>query len=305
MIRADLALSKRYPEKSRRQWGHLIDEGLVTLGGRHLRKSTLVAPDAPFEFPADNPSLEWRLVFPGVSIPILCNDGLILAANKSAGLPSHPNSRHETDSVAHRLVEVLPASATSREGFLLNRLDVGTSGVILSATSSEAAAELPPLFRRGSTLSLAKEYLALVWGHPQFEVLDVDLPIAPVSRRGRGVVALPPGAAQRHRGSAQEAHTRLEVLARGTYAGRPAALLRARLDHGMTHQVRVHLLSTGHSLVGDEIYKVPGFPPLSPAPQALGLHCSRVSIGACGHFPKGLDITAPTPPEFDSFRKTE
>ncbi len=133
---------------------------------------------------------------------------------------------------------------------LVNRLDRETSGLVLVAKTAAAARQFGLLMQEGR---IAKEYLALVWGWPEWETRLVDAPLLRQGTQGPSAIHLK----QCIHPAGLPAQTELQVekrFQRETSAGREFALVRAVPITGRTHQIRVHLASVGHPLVGDKIY---------------------------------------------------
>jgi len=174
----------------------------------------------------------------------------VVVVNKLAGLPCHPLVPGEGDSVVHRLVGRFPdigtASVDPREGGLLHRLDTGTSGCLAVARDRVTWETLRAAFD-GAT----KTYLAIVVGAVGAVGADlvIDTPIGHDRGDRRRMIVDPDGAPCR---------TTVHVLGRGrlpTFDGAvDVSLVRLGLSGGRRHQLRVHLQSRGHPLLGDTLY---------------------------------------------------
>jgi len=171
-----------------------------------------------------------------------------LAVDKPAGLLVHPTKpggpRTLWDGVRELLgYELVNGGQVS----IVNRLDRETSGVVVIAKTLAAA--------RASGLAMQrrefrKEYLALVFGWPDWEEIEVD---APIVRLGE-VAASELWLQRAVHPSGVSARTGFRVERRGLAPGGPFALLRARPVTGRTHQIRVHLAQVGFPVIGDKIY---------------------------------------------------
>ena len=133
---------------------------------------------------------------------------------------------------------------------IVNRLDRETSGLVLVAKTAAAARRFGLLMQQQR---IAKEYLAIVWGWPDWETKVVDLPLARQGAHEPSAIYLkqkvhPAGAGARTEFRVEER------FRRATTAGDKFSLIRALPRTGRTHQIRVHLASLGHAIVGDKIY---------------------------------------------------
>ena len=177
------------------------------------------------------------------------NDYIVV--DKPAFLLTHPTKPDQRTTLWKELCELLAFEiANGGQVSIVNRLDRETSGVVLVAKTSAAARRFGLLMQ---DRHLHKEYLAIVWGWPDWETKIVT---APMDRQGKHQ----PSAIwlkQTIRPKGAHAVTELRVERRfetSTTAGNRFVLIRAIPKTGRTHQIRVHLASLGHAIVGDKIY---------------------------------------------------
>jgi 23S rRNA pseudouridine1911/1915/1917 synthase len=238
--RIDAWLAHAVPELSRSQAAQLIEAGHVRRNGRVPRKSekTEAGDLIEVDLPAAQPS---ALVPEEIPLEIVYEDADLLVIDKPAGLVVHPSPGHARGTLVHALLHHVPdlsgIGGVLRPG-IVHRLDKDTSGLMLVAKHDAAHRALSAALKRRE---VKRAYLAATWGHLDRDDLTVNAPIArsPHHRQRMAVVA--------HGRTAVTHFHRLERW-------RAADLLRAELETGRTHQIRVHLLSIGHAVVGDRTY---------------------------------------------------
>jgi 23S rRNA pseudouridine1911/1915/1917 synthase len=175
----------------------------------------------------------------GPPVPVRYEDEHLVVVAKPAGLVTHPTAGRRTGTLVNRLlgmgIPLAPAGGSFRPG-IVHRLDAGTSGVLVVAKTDEAFAALRELFRDHR---VERRYLTLVRGAVANDSFSVDAPLG--RRAARIVVDATEG---------RRAETRFEVRQRLA----AATLLEATPRTGRTHQIRVHLASIGHPILGDRTY---------------------------------------------------
>jgi 23S rRNA pseudouridine1911/1915/1917 synthase len=267
----------------------LIVDGRVSLDGRathDVKKGIHLAAgqDVIVEL-AGNPSVG-VVPEPEAPLEVLFCDAQLVAVNKPAGIPSHPLRTGEKGTLANALVARFPecagAADDQREAGLGHRLDNGTSGVLLAARRHDVWLALRAALRADSC---EKHYLAEVVGAPVEARGSLAEPIGRHGRRGKRVLVGGQGR------NPQPAVTEWEVIERRA----ESALLRVRLHAGRAHQVRAHLATLGHPLVGDVLY---GQTRAGAAARALGatsirLHAESVSLR---HPSSGEPLLVEAPP---------
>jgi len=174
-----------------------------------------------------------------------------VVVDKPPFLLIHPTKPNGAPTLWKQLRELLAFEiASGGQVSIVNRLDRETSGLVLVAKTAAAAREFGLLMQRHS---LHKEYLAIVWGWPEWEHQLVDAPLDRQGKHQDSVIWLK----QIIHAAGAPAQTEFFVerqFKRSTSSGDRFSIIRAVPRTGRTHQIRVHLASAGHPVVGDKIY---------------------------------------------------
>lgn len=239
--RVDAAMAQLFG-LSRTRAADLIAQGQVLVDGSEVGKSDRVFPGALLDvtIPAAVDPLE---VVPEVveGIGIIHDDDSIVVIDKPVGVAVHPSPGWSGPTVVGHLAgagfRIATSGASERQG-IVQRLDVGTSGVMVIAKSEHGYSLLKNAFRQRT---VAKTYHALVQGHPDPLEGTVDAPIGRHPKADYKFAVMADG---------RPSVTHYETLE----AHRFASLLEVHLETGRTHQIRVHMSALKHPCVGDLTY---------------------------------------------------
>ena len=261
-LRLDQALAKLLPLHSRSRLQGWIDAGYVTLDGgiaparRRLDGGETLLVREP-------PATEVDDVAQPIALSIVFEDAAIVVVDKPAGLVVHPGAGNRSGTLLNALLHHAPALGALPRAGIVHRLDKDTSGLMVVAKTAQAHTDL---VRQLQARTVARHYLALVRGDLLRSVV-VDAPVGrhPVQRTKMAIVA-----------KGRPARTHVDVLERH----RAATLVRCRLETGRTHQIRVHLASLGHPLIGDQTYgdRRTALPPALRSFPRQALHAERLAI---------------------------
>jgi len=238
--RVDTALA-RLLGLSRTRASDLVAEGLVKLNGQVPAKSERVEPGALLEATIPAPRVAMIRAREVEGMRIVLEDDDLVVVDKPVGVAAHPSVGWDGPTVLDHLmgvgVGITTSGAAERQG-IVQRLDVGTSGLMVVAKSESAYSVLKQAFR---DRTVDKTYHALVQGHPDPHTGTVDAPIARHPRHDFKFTVAAGGRDSVTHYSTLEAH-------------RFASLLEIKLETGRTHQIRVHMSALHHPCVGDPLY---------------------------------------------------
>ena len=261
--RLDQFLSRSVEGLTRSAAQRLIEEGAVTCNGRAVKKNarTAVGDDVALTLPDPEPV---DVLPQDIPLDVAYEDDDVIVVNKPVGMVVHPAPGHPDGTLVNALLYHCKNSLSGINGELrpgiVHRIDRDTSGLIIAAKNDAAHLALAEQLQDHS---LYRYYEAVCVGGLKEDRGTVDAPIGrhPVDRKKMAV----------DRKNGREAVTHWEVL--GRYAGHTH--IGCRLETGRTHQIRVHMASIGHPLLGDTVYGAK-----KPVPGLAGqcLHARRLSF---------------------------
>jgi 23S rRNA pseudouridine1911/1915/1917 synthase len=257
-----------------------IASGGVTVDGAQRPKSFRLTGGERVEVELGASSV---LPAEGPAVDVRYRDEHLLVVSKPAGLPTHPTENRRTGTLVNRLigmqVPLAPRGGPLRPG-IVHRLDAGTSGLLVVASDDETYEALSARFERHD---VERRYLALVRGAVPHERFEVD---APLGRRGARI--------RIDATAGRAAATAFEVRER---FGR-ATLLEATPRTGRTHQIRVHLSSVGHPILGDGRYGGGGDHARELGLDRPFLHAWRIALDH-PFTSERIELEEPLPPELE------
>ncbi len=276
--RLDKFLSAELPEFSRTRLTELIDSGGVTVDGRAEKRSFKLSEGMSVSLPLPEDRAAHDLTPADIPIQVLYEDDDMMVVNKPRGLATHPAPSLREPSLVNALLGMRTDLSSTGGAFrpgIVHRLDKETTGVLLIAKTDAAHVSLAKQIEKRTA---KREYLAIVLGDLRIDGNSMRIE-APIGRdpKNRQRMALTQ--------EGKSATTHLSVVQR-VDAG---TLIRCRLETGRTHQIRVHLASIGHPVLGDTVYG-------GRSTEAMQLHAWRIEFEDL----KGTthSVEAPLPPDF-------
>jgi 23S rRNA pseudouridine1911/1915/1917 synthase len=280
--RLDQFLRERLPQYSRARLQDWIDQGRVLVNGSPEKRSFLLKGAERIDVePGELTPL--RATPEDLPLAVLYEDADVIAINKPAGMVVHTGAGQHSgtlvNAVLHRFGKLSSVGGDLRPG-IVHRLDRFTSGVILIARNDAAHRHLAAQF---ASREVEKIYLALVHGLVKKDEGRITTPIArdPIHRT-RMTARLAKG---------RQAITSYQILKRF----KDLTFLEVKIGTGRTHQIRVHLASIGHPVVGDKLYGAPG--------SALGryfLHARQITFTGPSSG-KRITLAAPLPRDLEDY----
>ena len=239
--RLDLFLAEHLRGQSRSQIQQYIREGCIVLGGTQAKAGARVKEGDLIQgqIPAPRPA---RALPEDLPLRLIYEDADIVVVDKPPGMAVHPAGRMQSGTLVNallfRLKDLQGVGGVMRPG-IVHRLDKGTSGVMVVAKNDQAHEALVQQFRKREVKKL---YLALVYGKVQGKDGTIAAPLGrhPIDRKRFSLRTRQP----------KEALTEWQVRER--FAG--ITFVEVAPKTGRTHQIRVHMASRGHPLVGDPLY---------------------------------------------------
>lgn len=243
--RIDALLARALPSLSRSQVQKLLEQGMVTLNGRELKKNFRCSAGEGYEVLLPEPA-ELPLIPQNIPLDVVYEDEDLIVVNKARGLVVHPAPGHPDGTLVNALLwhcgDSLSGIGGQRRPGIVHRIDKDTSGLLIVAKNDFAHQALSAQL---ADHSLCREYEALVRGNFKQDSGTIDKPIGrhPIDRKRMAVTEK----------NSKPAVTHWQLL--DSYRGYSHIL--CRLETGRTHQIRVHMASIGHPLLGDFTYGAP------------------------------------------------
>ena len=308
--RLDAWLTAQLEGVSRSRVQLLLSQGNVVVAGKAAKASLKLRGDEVVEVHGEAVAPPLRAVPEAIPLDIVYEDDELSVVNKPAGMMVHAGSGATDDArnrgtlvnaLLHHYRQLSSTGGELRPG-IVHRLDKQTSGLIIIARNDAAHLKLAEMFSRRQ---MRKTYIALVHGDLKQDAGTIDAAISrDVLRRTRMTTRRATG------GRAAVSH--YEVVRRIDSRFGKFTLVRVRIETGRTHQIRVHMASIGHPVVGDTLYGAPAMIAIptkqkraAPGEESMALdrnflHAAELAF-AHPRTGKMLELSAPLPRELDDF----
>ena len=241
-VRIDKYLTEQLPDITRSYLQKLLKDGSVQMNGKSVKASTKTAAGAVIELTIPEPE-EPEILPEDIPLDILYEDSDVILINKPKDMVVHPAAGHYTGTLVNALMYHCKGDLSGINGVLrpgiVHRIDKDTTGVLIICKNDKAHNALAEQLKEHS---ITRKYRAIVCGNLKEDEGTVDAPLGrhPQDRKKMAIV----------RTGGKRAVTHYRVLERfGNYT-----YIECQLETGRTHQIRVHMASLGHPLLGDEVY---------------------------------------------------
>jgi 23S rRNA pseudouridine1911/1915/1917 synthase len=249
-MRLDAWVAREFPDLGRNRAKRLVQDGQVAIDGQavvEVKRTVRAGEQVSVVLPPPEPAAPKGQ---RIHLDIVYEDEALIVIDKPAGLVVHPAAGNQTGTLVNALIAHCGQSLSGIGGVarpgIVHRLDKDTSGLIVAAKTDRAHKRLAAQFAdHGLTGALVRAYLAIVWGAPPRPFGTIDASLGR-STRNREKIAVKPEDGRR-------AITHYRVVARYRDDA-VASLINCQLETGRTHQIRVHMASLGHPLIGDRTY---------------------------------------------------
>lgn len=241
-IRIDKFLSGNLDFLSRSYLQKMIQEQRVTVNGKTVKANYMLRPDEEVEFHLPE-SVEPEILPQEIPLEVLYEDEDVIVVNKPKGMVVHPAPGHYSGTLVNALLAHCKDSLSGINGVMrpgiVHRIDKDTTGSLIACKNDLAHESIAAQLKEHSIL---RRYRAICMGVLKEEEYRIDAPIGrhPAERKRMAV----------NQKNGKSAVTRIRVLERL----KNATYIECQLETGRTHQIRVHLSSLGHPLLGDEVY---------------------------------------------------
>lgn len=223
-------------------WSRTGPAQIVHRSATRLRSGQLVLVTLDAPFAETNIGGEPATLQPS---EVLYEDASLIAVNKPSGCALHPTRRHPRDSLVERLHRYQRELDQGSRATPCHRLDLGTSGVLLFAKTDAARRAMGAAFEERSATKLSKRYVAVVRGEPSESSGTINEPLGPDTKS-----SVPIRQAVDPAGRAARTHYRVVA----TNQSRARSKVELQPTSGRQHQLRVHLATLGHPILGDTLY---------------------------------------------------
>ena len=239
--RVDACIARLVSDVSRSAAQRLCEDGQVLLNGAPAKKNARVAPGDVLELTLPEPQ-PTQAQAEDIPLDVAYEDADVIVINKPKGLVVHPAAGHWEGTLVNALLHHCKDSLSGVGGALrpgiVHRIDKDTSGLLIVAKNDFAHQKLAAQLQDHT---LARTYVCIVCGNLREDAGTVNAPIARDKNDRKKMAVRPDG---------KPAVTHWQVLAR--YPG--YTYVQCRLETGRTHQIRVHMASLGHPILGDTVY---------------------------------------------------